>query len=393
MHVLLAQESLVIRTFYRRVLASLPHLRATWEDLESVEALGRWLKNVPDPDTILLLDGNLKGLDLPVLMGFLGEKGYLKRVSVLLLVSERQVAMAERAVRLGAAGFLVRPFTDESLASKIEEAGLRCARERNLETRSVLQNALRAAREQESLPPLLRLPSTVLGELISRCASERYEPGMVIVKPGDRVEALRFVTRGEVEVRSSDDPELRTRGLGECFAEQAFVLGEPARITVTALTGVTAIAVSKEAVDDLARRHPSVVDFLKCPEPCSEFQEGDSDLTGTLSSLSFADLLQFLNSSRKTGVLILVNGAKKGRIYLEQGDVTDARADGEWGEGVFRRLGGWLKARFEFKGGPTPGTRTIYRSTISLLMDLFLPNDGAPAGEVDFARASRATAV
>jgi len=383
----------VIRTLYRRIMASLPHLRATSEDLESAVELGRRLKNGPDPGTLLLLDGNLKGLDISVLMRFLGDNGYLERISVLLLVNGRQVPMAEQAVRLGAAGFLVRPFSDESLASKIEEVGLRYPQEGNAQPLALLQNALRAARDQESLPLLLRLPSTVLGELFSRGASVHYEAGTVIVKPGDRIEALRFVTQGEVEIRSSDDPELRTRGLGECFAEHAFVLGEPARITVTSLTGVTALAVSREAVDALARRHPSLLDALNCPQAGFEFEEGDSEMSGTLSSLSFADLLQFLNSSRKTGVLILENGTKKGRIYLEEGVVTDARADGEWGEGVFRRLGGWLKARFEFKGGPTQGTRTIYRSTISLLMDLFLQDDGAPKGEADFARASRATAV
>jgi len=116
-------------------------------------------------------------------------------------------------------------------------------------------------------------------------------------------------------------------------------------------------------------------------------------MTGTLGSMPFADLLQYLSSTRKTGVLILEDGAKKGRIYLEQGVVTDARADGEWGEGVFRRLGGWLKAHFEFKGGPTSGTRTIYRPTINLLMDLFLQGGGAAVAEADFVRSSRATAV
>jgi CRP-like cAMP-binding protein len=293
-------------------------------------------------------------------------------LSILALVGEKQVPLAEEAVVQGAKGFLVRPFSNEELCAKVEEIALQQPAMEEPPSAETFHDAVRTGRNYEKLPFLFRLPSNVMGSLLSGSPVDRYAPGAVIVKPGDLVESLRILTGGEVEIRSSTDADSEIRGSGECIAERAFVCGQPSQVVVTARTSVTTVAVSKEAMADLARRIPAVMDVLcslLAPRGADE-AEGASEIVGSLSSLSFPELLQHLTAARKTGVLILEDGERSGRIYLERGNVTDALADGERGERVFRRLAGWLKARFEFKVGSATASRTITRPTLSLLMEL-----------------------
>jgi two-component system, chemotaxis family, chemotaxis protein CheY len=382
MHVLMAQGSRVLRSSFRKVLASLPRPLISVEELEDIAELGRALTPSLDAGTLLLLDSNLPGLHVPTLLRLLRARAILNRISILLLVGEKQVSLAEDAVRQGAKGYLVRPFTDEALAAKIEEILKDNPPAPPRPVAETLQSLSQLRRGCEDLPPLLQLPSTLMAELLGRSAVSHYEPGMVIVREGDRIDELPFVTLGDVEIRSAQDPEPRVRSYGECFAEREFVHGEPSKIEVTARTAVATVAIPKETMVELAHRHPAVMDFLKAllAAPAAADQEGSSEIKGSLSVLAFPDLLQHLHSARKTGVLVLEDQGKTGRIYLDNGTVMDARADGERGEHAFQLLGGWSEARFDFRIGTASASRTISRSTMSLVMELFRATDNALAG-------------
>ena len=394
MHVLLAQQSRVLRSFFRKVLASLPHALISVDELEDAAELCRCLKPSLDPGTLLLLDSNLPGLHVPTLLRLLRVRGVLGRLSILLLVNAKQVPMAEDAVRHGAMGYLVRPFTDEAMAVKIEEilrenppAPPRAAAE-------TIQRLARVNQGCENLPLLLQLPSTLMAELLDRRSVKHYEAGTVIVREGDRIKGLPLVTLGEVELCSSDGAPLGTRGSGECFGERAFVCDEPARIQVTARTAVATVTIPKEVVADLAHRHPAVMDFLKAllTLPRGSEEEGSSEIKGSLSALGFPNLLQHLHSSRKTGVLVLEDEGRTGRIYLDHGDVMDARAEGDRGEHAFHRLGSWSNAKFDFRIGALAAARTITRPTMSLVMDLFREAESASPNEGGLNLAPRAAA-
>lgn len=370
MHVILAQESKVIRNVLRSALRSTRYAEATTVDVVNGGDLLRCLKYSGDPETLILLDWNLPGLDVPTFLSHLRRRGMLEHVSILLSVNEAQASEASEAVRRGASGYITRPFSDAELCARIDAIG----RTRPAATAAVgPSTVIRSVRVQEDLPSLLSLPSGLIAQLFSRTTKARYEPGAVLLKEGERIDSLPFLTLGEVEILPSGSPlERFTRGAGECFAERAFVCGEPAKLTVRALTAVDVIAVPKETMVELARRYPALQDFLSSLLTRKEdAPEGQSELAGTTASLSFPDLLQFLNSTRRTGVLVLEAEGRIGRIYLEHGEVTDAREDGESGEAVFHRLAGRPEARFEFRSGAACGARTVFQSTMKLLMNSF----------------------
>jgi hypothetical protein len=236
----------------------------------------------------------------------------------------------------------------------------------------VLRDIVTCVRARQELPSLLSLPSTVISELFAVSVRVHTIPGETLVWPGQQVSGLAFITAGEVDVCPSDGGASYVRGTGDCFAERAFVCGEPARVTVKARTTVAIVQVPKVRMVELARRHAAVRSFLSAllrePEPAAA---PESELMGSLESLPFSDLLQFLNATRKTGLLLLEGDGVQGVIYFSQGEAHDAQAGELGGEAAFFAMSGWARGRFQFRGGESAGRRTLERPTLRLLMDAY----------------------
>lgn len=378
MNVILAQESRVVRNFLREGLGATRYAAARVHEAGSAPELLQRLELTGPAETLVLLDWNLPGLEVPLLLSHLAGHRLAGSVSVLLCVNSAQVPLAEQAVALGARGFLVRPFTNEELAAKVAEIRTDAPPSG---ASGVLRRIVTTVRVREELPSLFSLPSMVLSQLFARAVRARHDAGSILVAPGEPLDALSFVTSGEVEIVVPDSIDRIVRGAGECFAERAFVCGEPSRVRVRALTPVEIASVAKESVVELARRHPALQDFLTLlltRRASRSVEEGETEMSGSTASLPFADLLQFLHSTRKSGVLVLDTEGAAGRIYLERGEVRDARLAGEEpGEAAFARLAAMPPARFEFRKGTAPVARTVQRSTMQLLMGCFLPPSDA----------------
>ena len=378
MNVILAQESRMVRGILRTALGSTRYAAARPREAGCTPELLQQLDAVGTEETLVLLDWNLPGLDVPLLLSHLSGRGMLERVRILLCINAGQSTLAEMAVRRGAKGFLVRPFTDDALVAKVHELG-----QTSLAAGSQnLQKVVSTVRVQEELPSLFSLPAIVLSLLFARSTRANYKSGAVILSPGDPLPSLSFVVAGEIEIQSEAGERL-VRGAGECFAERAFVCGETSRVRVRATTAVEVASIAKETVVELARRHPALQDFLTLmlTRPSSgEAAEGETEMAGSTESLPFSDLLQFLHATRKSGVLILKSDEATGRIYLDRGEVRDARLAGEEpGEPAFARLAALQGTRFEFRKGTSTCAPTIERSTMQLLMGCFLQPSEAVA--------------
>jgi two-component system, chemotaxis family, chemotaxis protein CheY len=376
MNVILAQESRMVRSLLRAALGPTKYAAARPREAGCTPELLQQLDAVGAEETLVLLDWNLPGLDVPLLLSHLAGLGMLDHVRILLSVNTGQSALAELAMRRGAKGYLVRPFTDEALAAKVEEIG------RTSSGSGIARKEVPTVRVHEDLPSLFSLPAVVLSLLFARSTRATYKPGASILSPGDSLSSLSFVVGGEIEIQPESGERL-VRGAGECFAERAFVSGAPSRIRVRATTAVEIASIAKENVVELARRHPALQDFLTLmlTRPSDDgTAEGEEEMSGSTASLPFSDLLQFLHASRKSGVLILKSEEAMGRIYLDQGEVRDARMAGEEpGESAFARLAALPGTRFEFRKGTAPAAPTIGRSTMQLLMGCFLASSEAVA--------------
>lgn len=90
---------------------------------------------------------------------------------------------------------------------------------------------------------------------------------------------------------------------------------------------------------------------------------------GSLSDLPLSDIVQLVAVSGKTGMFSLTRASEEGVVYLQNGQITHARAGDVEGEDAIYSLALWTSGSFQFSPGVEPRKQTITRSNTNLLME------------------------
>lgn len=100
-----------------------------------------------------------------------------------------------------------------------------------------------------------------------------------------------------------------------------------------------------------------------------ESSSSDAVLSGSLQEKNFPEAFQLAMAYGKSGSLVLKNGDREGRVYLNDGNVVHAIYGELEGEEAFFELSVWNEGQFSYVvGEPLPKT-TIQTSGTSLLME------------------------
>jgi DNA-binding response OmpR family regulator len=91
--------------------------------------------------------------------------------------------------------------------------------------------------------------------------------------------------------------------------------------------------------------------------------------SGSLSDMGLVDLLQTIDVSRKSGVLQLSSGERRGAIYFNEGRVIDAELEALRGEAAIYRFLVWSEGQFELDFRDVRRDDKISVSTQGLLME------------------------
>jgi two-component system chemotaxis response regulator CheY len=120
LRVLIVDDSRVMRAFVRRVL-DLSGLDAApvFEAADGQEALDLLEREWVD---VVLTDINMPNMDGEELVAKLSERGLLDLVTVIVVSTDATAARMERLQKLGAHGYLSKPFQPEKLRAEIERA-------------------------------------------------------------------------------------------------------------------------------------------------------------------------------------------------------------------------------------------------------------------------------
>lgn len=377
MKFLIADDSSAMRRVFRGVLQSLGNSPQDILDAESGEIV-RALYADPkfDPD-LVIADGDLKDLDGLALLRFLKGLTPVRFSPVILCVNSAQRTLVQEAVKLGLRDHVVRPFTDEDLKEKIGRITAAVQIQRNQQASDILKHIVSASGAENDLPFLLQLPSTLMAEILSSGVGTRVPAGSVLLRKGQRVEALHIVTTGEVELfddQSSRPPD--AVGMGDTFGEVAFMAGQDSPHTARAKTVVDVLSLDRMRLGELVRRDARLSHHLSALAASKSRllaarapARGDSEFSGSLNTMSFSDLVQLMNVSQKNGVLSMAARGKEGGIVFESGDIKHAWFGPQTGEEAFYALAGWKEASFAFKTGRPGMAATIKTPTISLLME------------------------
>jgi CheY-like chemotaxis protein len=108
--------------------------------------------------------------------------------------------------------------------------------------------------------------------------------------------------------------------------------------------------------------------FLDCIESLLGREANKGGFRG-VQSKSLVDIIQLECLSQNSLVLKIINGPLEGRIWIQNGEVTDAATDELVGEVAFRRILSWRAGNFESQAPDPSRTRTIHNSYQGLLLE------------------------
>jgi CheY-like chemotaxis protein len=103
-----------------------------------------------------------------------------------------------------------------------------------------------------------------------------------------------------------------------------------------------------------------------------------------VQSKTLVDLVQLECLSGSSSVLKITNGKLDARIWIQNGEVIDARADEQEGEAAFRRILSWKTGNFEILPAEAEHPRKIETSYQAILLDSAQAVDESGAPKFDF---------
>lgn len=104
-------------------------------------------------------------------------------------------------------------------------------------------------------------------------------------------------------------------------------------------------------------------------------------INGTLSDIGFVSLLQFPNSSRKTGLLTVITMDGKAEFYYRKGELVHARHGKKTGSEVLVDIVDWNEGQFTFEPGLEPDETTIKDDLHHVLMWALKERDERKKGQ------------
>ena len=172
-------------------------------------------------------------------------------------------------------------------------------------------------------------------EVIRAVAEEvEFAPGEVMIQQGLIGDRLLIIGVGEAEVYLSQDGSeetiLATLGSGDCVGEISLLTGRPATAAVRARSTCHALLVTREAFDRLLDHSP-LLNRVLTQIVYDRFRRANLDIDderrasyrGKLRSVGgMTGLLQALGQSRRTGVVVILNGKRLGRLGFVDGVPT-----------------------------------------------------------------------
>lgn len=112
----------------------------------------------------------------------------------------------------------------------------------------------------------------------------------------------------------------------------------------------------------------------RTPKPAT--QTAQKILSGNLSDVNLFDIIQIIENSKLSGVLLITAATIGGEIHLTEGLIVGAQADGELGTPALQKLLDTVDGTFEFEKSSREFERTIQASSnTALILDMLRAKD------------------
>ncbi len=379
MKILVVDDSRTMRKIIRSALEGMGYSASSViEASDGVEAMAKLREHRFRVDMVMA-DWNMPNMDGLALLEQLQGVEELSHIPVIMVTGEAQRDRVVEAIRAGARNYIVKPFTPETLRQKVLAIEMELYARRKPTDSAVMrvEAAKATAKPEADLPFLAQLPEELVAGIYECARMSEHLPGEILIEPDDVVESLHVVDRGEVEILAGGNGETtEVRGRGECIGELSFLSGDPARLSARVKTESVVASVQKGSFEDLLAEYPHLSFYLTRllakharKADVKLVADLESGLSGRLSMMTLAELVQTLHNSKKTGTLRVKSADAEGDIHFMDGNVSGARTDSVTGEEAFYRLVTWADGSFSFTPGSPQAEPDIFRATMGLLME------------------------
>ena len=170
-----------------------------------------------------------------------------------------------------------------------------------------------------------------LKDIISVLKLKKYPKGAIVIEKGDPAKNLYIILSGAVDVLDENASRLSTLRKGEVFGEMSLISGDAVGATIKVAEDATIVFIEGQDFKGVLNKFSSVQTYLTrilakrlADSNVLRAEEIASGMTGQLSELSVIELLQALNLSQKSGILMLTLANGLARLYLSEGNLVHA---------------------------------------------------------------------
>jgi CRP-like cAMP-binding protein len=196
-----------------------------------------------------------------------------------------------------------------------------------------------------------------LKELITLLEFKTIPLGKIVVKKGTPGTNFFIILHGHVERKADDGSKLADIKAGEMFGEMSLLSTEPFTHSIYSVKTTHMAILSIKNFKEILSKFPVLQMFLfkllvdQAQAVALKAGNISSGMTGELSEVGVLDLLQLINSSRKTGTLDLALDKGRGMIFFREGEIVYARYLKFRGKQVIHLLLGIKDGRFSYTNG------------------------------------------
>ena len=182
----------------------------------------------------------------------------------------------------------------------------------------------------------------------------------VVIKKGAPGDHLYIVLEGEVTVIAEDGSKIAQLVVGDIFGEMSLLSGEPVSNSVQTSAASRVAMLSVKNFKQIIIKYPVLQLFLfkilieRAQTMALKAGNITSGMSGELEEISLVDLLQLINSAKKTGTISLALDNGKAMVFFRDGEILYARYLENRNREAFFSLLGETSGHFTYTKGIPP---------------------------------------
>ncbi len=170
-----------------------------------------------------------------------------------------------------------------------------------------------------------------LRDIVSLLKLKKYPKGSIVLKKGTPAQNFYIMLSGKAEVLDDGGVCLSRLSKSDVFGEMSLISGDPVGATIKVVESATIVAIEGPDFKEILNKFPSVQMYLAriltkrlAESNVLRAEEIASGMSGDLSQMSAVELLQALDLSQKTGMLVLTLPKGTAQLLLKCGNLIQA---------------------------------------------------------------------